>query len=156
MSWGILSSINPFSRSPLITVDDEESQMNVGEMEAMPIMELEDGSFRQITVREEEQPSRIGALWQKCVSLFSSTPDDQYGIVPFMRKMPLSDIAMAVFAKCDLNKAKPEIRLIDFINRRRGVVLSPEEAKSVKTKAKIVSTIIQGVAAACLMNPNFF
>lgn len=88
--------------------------------------------------------------------VFHYVPDDPYGVVAFMRTLPLSDVAMAVFAKCELNKLKPEMKLVDFVNRRRGVVLSEEDAKSVKTKAKIISTIIQGIAAASLMNPKFF
>ena len=79
---------------------------------------------------------------------FHYLPNNTTGILFALNAIPFSDVAMAVFAKCDLAKLKPEAKIVGLLNRC-GFEIS-------KKKAKVISTIAQSIIAACLMNPRIF
>jgi hypothetical protein len=80
---------------------------------------------------------------------FLPNPGNVNEVLFTMSALPLADAGMAVFAKCELNRLKPEKHAVALIHRCCHVEVS-------KKKAKVVSTIVQGVAAAALMNPTVF
>ncbi len=80
--------------------------------------------------------------------VFRYVPDDSYGVISTLRKLPLTDASLAIFAKCDLNSLRLDKKLIDLVRR-----CCNRELPAIA--AKVVTLLGQATVMGALMSiPN--
>ncbi|MBS0633834.1 MAG: hypothetical protein JSR37_00035 [Verrucomicrobia bacterium] len=81
-------------------------------------------------------------------TIFRYVPDDPIGVIPVLRKLPLTDASLAIFAKCDLNSLKLDQKLIALFRRCCNTQVPA-------TAAKVITLVAQASVMGVLMSiPN--
>ncbi|MCE5293580.1 MAG: hypothetical protein LLF94_03065 [Chlamydiales bacterium] len=76
--------------------------------------------------------------------IFRFVPDDPNGVIPILRKLPLTDASLAIFAKCDLNSLKLDQKLIALFRRccNREFPAVPAKIVTLLAQASVMGVVM--------------
>ncbi len=116
-------------------------------MNAYKIVYIQTAALKDTRVPQNVLRVIAGTMLASAI-VFRFVPEDSYGIISVLRKLPLTDASLAIFAKCDLNSLRLDKKLIELVRRCCNRELP-------STAAKIITLIGQATVMGTLMSiPN--